>query len=183
MASASISASAAMRGFADDVAVQLAKLPQPPLLLLLVTEKLRGAEPAERLFVIALAGDDHAGQGRRHLRADGDMASAFVGEIEELADELAAALFLVKLHRLEHRAVVLDEPIPARDLAPRRDDVIAAGAVLGIKVAETGQQLHGEGEGRGEFGKSKNEIRGALYRIYRIFLNRCSVTTLILLIL
>ena len=78
------------------------------------------------------------------------MPLALVDKIEKLAEQFAAALFLVKFHRLEHRPVVFDKAIAARDFAPGRNDVIAAGAIFGIKVAKAGQELHGEGEGRGK---------------------------------
>ena len=70
------------------------------------------------------------------------MAAAFVLEVEELADEFAAALFFVEFDGLKHGAVEFDEAITARDFAPRRHDVVAAGAVFRVKVAETGQKLH-----------------------------------------
>jgi hypothetical protein len=134
-------------GLADDVAIQLAEFAEAAFLLFLVAEELGGAEPAERLFVVALAGDDHAGEGGGHLGADGDVAVAFVGEVEELAEEFAAALFFVEIDGLKEGAVVLDETIAARDFAPGGNDVIAAGAVFREKVAKAGQELHGEGEG------------------------------------
>ncbi|MEI9896116.1 MAG: hypothetical protein WDN28_20190 [Chthoniobacter sp.] len=72
------------------------------------------------------------------------MAVALVHEVEELADELSAGLLFVERHRLQDRAVELDEAVAAGDLAPPGEDIVPPRAVVGIKVAEAGQGLQGK---------------------------------------
>ena len=71
----------------------------------------------------ALMRRDDPRQGRRQLRPQRDFAVAFVGEIEKLRDDFGAALFFVKLGRLEDRAVPFDKAVAAADFAPAREDV------------------------------------------------------------
>ena len=130
------------RRFADDVAIELVKLPQAAALLFFVTKKLWHAEPFHRLFEIALSRRHHAGERWRHLRSKRAFDDAGVSgsphEIEKLADELAAGFFLVERHRFERRAVVLDEAVAARDFTPLGEDIVPPRTIVGIKVAEAG---------------------------------------------
>ena len=130
-------------GFTDDVAVELVEFAEASALLFFVAEELWEAEPLEGFFEVAFACGDHACEGGGHFRAHGDVAPALVDEIEELAEEFAAALFFVELDGFEDGAVVFGEAVAACDLAPAGKDVVSAGAVLGIKVAEAWEQLHG----------------------------------------
>ena len=75
---------------------------QPAALLFFVAKTLRDREPLQRLAEFAFMRRDDAREGRRQLRAQRDFALAFVGEIEELRDDLRAALFFVKLGRFEN---------------------------------------------------------------------------------
>ena len=91
------------------------------------------------------------------------MTLAFIHEIEELADEFAAALFFVKLDRFQGRAVHLDEAIAPRDLAPFVEDIIPRRAIGRIEVAETGKSLHGKLD-RGGFRRGAPNVLPPLCR-------------------
>ena len=75
IASAMISASARWPGLADEVAVELEVLAQPPPLLPLVAKELRDGEPADRLPEPVRARRHHARERRRHLRPQRDLAA------------------------------------------------------------------------------------------------------------
>ena len=90
------------------------------------------------------------------------MALAFVGEIEELAEEFAAALFFVEFDRLQHRPVEFHKAVAAGHGAPRFEDVVSARAVVGIEVAEAREQLHrGRKAEAGRVGKGASRCRRA----------------------
>ena len=131
---------------ADQVAVELEVLSKPPPLLPLVAEQLGDGEPADRLPEPVGPGRHHPRQGRRHLRAQRDLASALVGEVVELPHDLVAALRRVQLQRLERRAVVLLEPVAGRNRPPGPEDVGPEGEIGGIEIAKArqGLGLHGE---------------------------------------
>lgn len=77
--------------FADEVGVELKVFAQAAFLLAFITEKLRDGEPLDRLLVMAFVGGGHAGQGRRHFRAERDGAFALVNKAIKLADDFLAA--------------------------------------------------------------------------------------------
>ena len=135
-------------GLADDVAVELVMLAQAALLLALVAEDLRDGEPLERLFEILVPRGDEARERGRHFGTQRDVAVALVLEVVKLRDDFVARLFGEEVERLERRAVVLDEAVAMRDVAPLGEDGVAKGAVVGIEVAETGES-HGE-KGKGK---------------------------------
>ena len=84
------------------------------------------------------------GERRRQLRSHCDFAVAFVGEIEKLRDDLGAAVFFLKLGRLEDGAVPFDKAIAATDFAPAREDNIPKSAVVRQKISKSGKWLHGK---------------------------------------
>src|SRR5215217_3931490 len=85
---------------------------------------------------------DHASQCGREFRPHGNLALALVCEVKELADDLLAALLLVKSGRFEHRTIPLDKAVAPRHLPPLRKDIVPNGAVIRQKIAESGQCLH-----------------------------------------
>ena len=113
-------------------------LPQPAALLPLVAEQLGNREPADRLLQGLGPGAHHTGEGRGHLGAQRDLTSPFVLERVQLLHDLLAAFSGVELQRLERRAVVFQEPVAARHVAPRGEDGIAESEFFGVKVAEAG---------------------------------------------
>ena len=87
----------------------------------------RQAEPLDWLGQRLGASGHHAGQGRRHLRAEGKLSPAAVGEVEELGDDFVAALDPVQIEMLEGRAVVFDESVAQGDAPPAVGDPVAQG--------------------------------------------------------
>ena len=130
-------------GFADEVAVELGELAQPPLLLFLVAEETGDGKPLDRFAEIPVPRGDHARHGGGHLGAQRDLALALVDEVEKLSDEFAAALFAVQLDGFERRAIHLDETVAPGGRAPGVENVGARGGVSRVKIAETGEGLHG----------------------------------------
>src|SRR5260221_14727996 len=57
----------------------------------------------------------------------------------ELRDDFVARLVGEEIERFERRAVVLNEAVAVRHVAPFGEDRVAKGAIVGIKVAETGE--------------------------------------------
>ena len=98
---------------ADQIAIELEVFPEPAALLPLVAEELRNRKPPDRFAEPVGALRHHAGQRRRHLGAERDLAPALVGESVELARDLLAALAGVELERLQRRPVVLLEGVAA----------------------------------------------------------------------
>jgi hypothetical protein len=97
----------------------------------LVAEELRHREPAHRLAQRVGA--------RATIRANVGVISGRSAtsrpplsvEVVELADDLVAALPRVQLERLQRRAVVLDERVPARYGPPGTEDVRARASSSG----------------------------------------------------
>ncbi len=106
---------------ADEVAIELEKLPQPSLLRTLVAEETRDGKPLERLPVLLRVRGHHA----RETSASSPARRATcrsplsVNWYSCWKNLRAALVFLrVKFRALERRTVVLDEAIPPRDRAP-----------------------------------------------------------------
>src|SRR5213078_4258516 len=78
------------RRLADNVAVQLVMFAQTTALLFFVAKKLADGKPLERFPELALVGGDDPGERWRKLRAQRDLALAFVGEIEKLGHDFIA---------------------------------------------------------------------------------------------
>src|SRR5436309_13691588 len=113
-------------------------LAQSAALLFFVPEELADGEPFKRFLEFALVCGDYASKRGRELWAQRHFALAFVGEIKKLIDNFCATLFFVKLCGFERRAFPFDKTVPTGYFAPAREDVIAPGALLGKKIAETG---------------------------------------------
>ena len=67
----------------------------------------------------------HPGEGWGHLRPEGDVAVALVGEVVKLADDFVAAFFRVQVEFLDGRAVVFAEAVSLGGAAPGVEDVAA----------------------------------------------------------
>ena len=132
------------RSVADDVAIELEMFAQPAALLFFVAETLGDGEPLERFAEPAFMRCDDPGECRRELGPHRDFAVASIGEIEKLRDDFGAALFLVKLGRLEDWAVPFDKAVAAADLAPARENGIPKGAVVRQEISKSGKWLHGK---------------------------------------
>src|SRR2546423_10309738 len=117
-------------------------LAKPAALLFLVAKTLRDREPFQRLLEFAIVRRHDARKRRRELRAHRDFAFAFIGEIEELPDDLGTALFRVKLRRSQDRSVPFHKTVTARDLAPFAEDVIPPRAISRQEITETRERLH-----------------------------------------
>ncbi len=115
---------------------------QPPALLFFVAEKLADGEPFEWFFEFALVRRDHARERWRQLRAQGDFALTFVGEIEKLPHNFVTTLFFIQLGGFERRAFPLYKSVAAGHSAPARKDIIALRTILGQEIAEAGKRLH-----------------------------------------
>src|SRR5438132_13847123 len=115
---------------------------QPAALLFFVTKELADREPLERFLEGALMRSDDTGERRRQLGAHRDLAIAFVSKIEKLIDNLGAALFSIKIGRLEHGAVPFNKTVTPRHLAPARDDVIPRRTILRQKITKARKRLH-----------------------------------------
>src|SRR4030095_5357275 len=126
----------------DNVAVELEMFAQSSALLFFVTEKLADREPFERLLEFALVCGDHASKRGRELGAHGNFAFAFISEVEKLIDDFYAALLFVELGGFQNGTVPFNKAIATRDFAPTREDVVAYCAVVGKKIAKTGESLH-----------------------------------------
>ena len=63
-------------------------------------------------------------------------------KLKSCVDDLRAALFLVKIGRLQDWAVPFHKAIAARDFAPAREDVIPRGAIVRQEITKTGKRLH-----------------------------------------
>ena len=113
-------------------------LSETAALLFFVPEELADGEPFERLLELAVVRGDDASERGCELRAQRHFALAFVGEIKKLIDNFCATLFFVKLCGFKRRAFPFDKTVPTGYFAPAREDVIAPGALLGKKIAETG---------------------------------------------
>src|ERR1019366_7968965 len=85
----------------DNVRVKLEGLAQAALLLTLVAKELRQGEPFERLLVAPLVGGNHTRQGGGHLRAQRNLALAFIHEVVKLPDDFRAALGGEEFQRFE----------------------------------------------------------------------------------
>ena len=127
--------------FADDIAIELEMFAQPAALLLFVAKKLADRKPLERFLELALVRRDHAGESRRQLGTQSHFTLAFVGEIEKLIDDFAAAFFAVKIGRLENRPVPFDEAVASGHFAPAAEDVVPHGAISRQKITETRERL------------------------------------------
>src|SRR6476619_2621838 len=88
-------------------------------------------------------GRHHPGQSWGQFGTERDLAFAFVGEIEELGDDLGTAFFLVKLGRFENRSVPFDESVAAADFAPARENHVPGGAIFWKEISKAGKWLHG----------------------------------------
>jgi len=117
-------------------------LAEPAALLFLVTKTLRDREPFQRFLEFAVVRRHDAGQRRRQLGPHRHFAFAFVGEIEELPDDLGTAFFRVKLRRFQDRSVPFHKSITARDFAPLGEDVTSARTIVRQKIAKSGKRLH-----------------------------------------
>ncbi len=119
-------------------------LPEPAALLPLVPEELRDREPADRLLEPVGALRRHPRQRGGHLRAKRHLPPALVGEGVQLRDDFLPALVGVEIQRLERRAVVLLEAVPARHPAHGVEEVGPEGEVLREKIpkAREGIELH-----------------------------------------
>src|ERR1700682_240810 len=104
---------------------------QPAALLLFIAKELADGEPLERLAEFALMRSDDPRERGSQLRTQSHFTFAFVDEIEELLDDLGAALFPVELGRLKHWAVPFDATVSVSHSRPAVEDLITArGSVL-----------------------------------------------------
>ncbi len=103
---------------------------QPAALLFFVTKTLRNGEPLEWFAEFPFMSGHDPGQAWSQLRAQRHFALAFVGEIEELADDFGAAFFCVKLGRLQERGVPFDEAVAAANISPTGKDRISKRAIV-----------------------------------------------------
>ena len=111
--------------------------PESSLLHALVPEQLRHREPAHRLAQRLRARSHHPGERRRHLGAQGNGTTTLVDKIEELTDDLVAALLRVQLEWFERRPIVLQKRIAPHDAAPGLEDMGSLGELFGIEIPET----------------------------------------------
>ena len=112
----------------------------------LITEDLRNREPLQRLAKIPMIRRDDAGECGRHFRPQSNSAFPFVDEFVELTHDFVARFLFVEIEFLEQRAIVFDEAVAARDLAPFGEDIIPLRAGDGEKIAKSGKRLHSGGE-------------------------------------
>jgi hypothetical protein len=135
---------------AEDVDVPLPELPATAFLRSLGAAEVGRAEPLDRLGELRGLRGDHARERGRELGADGHLALAAVGKVEQLVDDALAALDLVEVERLEDRPVDLLEAVADGDAPPRVDEVIPPRHVAGVVVARAFGSLElGHGGHRG----------------------------------
>src|SRR5262245_1170415 len=116
-------------------------LAQSAPLLPLVAEQLRHGKPPDRLLQRLRARPDHAREGRRHFRSQGDLAVPLVAKSVQLPRDLIPALLGVQLQWLEWRTVVLLEAVSRGDAAPRGENVVAKGELVGVKISKAGKRF------------------------------------------
>ena len=126
---------------AENIGVKLEEAPPTAFLHALIAVKFGDAVPLDRAFEGARFGAHESAHGRSHLGTKRDFAPTLVGETEKLAFDFVAGLSFIKVERLEHGSVVFGKPVSAGGLTPEAEDVISAGKILGIELAETGQGL------------------------------------------
>src|SRR6516225_8796781 len=125
-------------------------LPQPALLLALVSKELGQCKPFDGLFITAFMGGDHTRQARSHFGSQRDLPLPLVFEVIELPDDFIAAFSGEELQRFQGWAVVLTKAVTAGDPTPGVKDVLARVATphiglrqrFGIKVTKAWQTFH-----------------------------------------
>ena len=133
--------------FAEDVAVPLVEFAAAAFLGFFEAEAGTDLEPLHGLAEVALTSGGETGEGGSGFGAEGDLAAAGVGEVEELLDDFVAAFAPVEFGGFEDGDFVLGEAAGACGFAPVVEDVVTDGAEVGVEVAEAweGRELfHGD---------------------------------------
>ena len=130
-----------LAGFAQDIGIELHELTQAAFLRLFVAETGADFKPLERLGVFALVSSGNAPQRGGELRAHGDIALALVLEAEKLGGQLAAGFLEVELGGFDRGGFPFHKAVTVRHTPPRVEQIVAEGAFLRGKIAESGQRL------------------------------------------
>jgi len=127
------------------VTIKLVERTRTPLLLTLVAEIIRNAEPLDRALQGVRLRPDHTGQGRRHLRTQSYLAATLILECEKLADDLVAGFFSKKIQWLQNGAIVLSKIKAIRSLPKDPEQMIANSTLFREEIPKSRKVLkHGE---------------------------------------